>query len=759
MPELARRFLRPREGWLAFFLLGVMLLSLTWSVQSAEWLSLLEFIGPVVVWGALLGVVLALLPISVAIVIPIAALLGGLIVIWTVGGEYFPLLDQADRIGALHAEALGWLRTVLIGGYPIELTPYALGLGVLTWTTGFIGAYTMYRHHRVVDAVVVVGVALLVNMSASIADLFFYLVLFVLAALLLLLRSSLLNREEGWQLRRVNENVDVPISIMRAGIMFIAISIVGAWVLTSVAVAAPLTDAWRNLDGVWSGVSRSLDGVFGSLTNPQARLSGTTFGSEFTVRGEWVSNDEPVLTLRATRPQYLRTTSYDTYTGSGWSRSDGTTRPVSPEQLIFPGDSPERPNPDTAEAETITVSIDGDVGRNVFYPGFPDIAYFPVNVYEPAGQPLAGGIQAASPLSAGQGYQMRVALSRATESDLAGAGTVYPPEVTALYLDDSRATAAVRALARQVVTEAGAEDPYAMANALADFLSDDDSFTYDTEPGPPDPTRDLVDYFLDPANRTGFCEYYASAMALMARTLDLPARVAVGFAPGERIEPGVTQVRERNAHAWTEIYFPGYGWQIFEATKTIDAQFVRIPGAGRSTPLPSTDNRDFLGAFEEGETPVPAPSFVPPQGGYRAGETPAADSARGANLVVMLGFGAVAALLAWWTLRRRGRRIRILAPGERAWQRLALAAGRAGVNQRPSETFYEYSAWLEDQIPNRRPEIRTIADGKVHQAYSGKSMTDELVGHIERAWERLRLPLVWLAARRTLRSLVRRRPG
>ena len=756
MPELARRFLRPREGWIAFFLLCVMLLSLTWSVQSAEWLTLLDYIGPVAIWGAVLGLVLALLPISVAIVIPIAAMLGAAVVLWAVGGEWFPLLGQVDRLMALHTEALSWLRTVFLGGYPIELTPYALGLGVLTWTTAFIAAYTMYRHHRVTDAVVVVGVALLVNMSATYADLFFYLVLFVLAALLLLLRSSLLNREEGWQARRVNENVDVPISIMRAGIAFIGVSILGAWLLTSVAVAAPLTDAWRNLDGIWNGVSGRLDGIFGSITNSEARLSGTAFGPAFTVRGEWVSNDEPVLTLAATRPFYLRTTTYDIYTGTGWSRSEGTTRPVAPEQPIFPLDSAERPNPETAEAETITVTIDGDVGRNVFYPGYADIAYFPVNVYEPSGQAVAGGMQAASPLSPGQGYQIRVAISKATEADLSGAGTAYPEQISALYLDDSRATPAVRELAQEIVADAGAEDPYAMAKALADYLSDDDSFTYDTEPGAPDPTRDLVDYFLDPANRTGFCEYYASAMALMARTLDLPARVAVGFAPGERIEPGISKVRERNMHAWAEIYFPGYGWQIFEATKTIDPQFVRIPGAGRSTPLPSTDNRDFLGAFEEGETPPPVPSFVPAQGGYRAGETPPADSARGANLVVMLAFAVAAGFLAWWTLRRRGRRMRFMGPGERAWQRLALAAGRAGVNQRPSETFYEYSAWLEDQIPSRRPEIRTIADGRVFQAYSGRSMTDELVGRIERAWQRLRLPMLWLVARRTARSVVRR---
>ena len=75
----------------------------------------------------------------------------------------------------------------------------------------------------------------------------------------------------------------------------------------------------------------------------------------------------------------------------------------------------------------------------------------------------------------------------------------------------------------------------------------------------------MVDYFLHESRR-GFCTYYASAMVMMARSLGIPARLTVGFAPGERVEDGVFGVTQKNAHAQAELYFHGYGWQIFEST-------------------------------------------------------------------------------------------------------------------------------------------------------------------------------------------------
>jgi hypothetical protein len=250
----------------------------------------------------------------------------------------------------------------------------------------------------------------------------------------------------------------------------------------------------------------------------------------------------------------------------------------------------------------------------------------------------------------------------------------------------------------------------------------------------------------------------------LARSLGIPARMAVGFAPGEQIlgpggerVPGGTtwQVRERNAHAWAELYFPSYGWQIFEATKTIPAVHRR-PGTtaasgGSGGPAPSAS-----GQFDERRTGTvnSLASSNPLPGGHRIGEDVIAIDSRLGNLLLILGLIGALVLIAAWRLRRTRRALRFLAPGDRQWRRLALAADRAGVAQRPSETIYEYAGWLEEQLPARRPDIRTIAEAKVWQSYSGKGISATMIEHIEAAWKRLQLPLVWLAVRRRLRGLI-----
>lgn len=760
MPEALRRFLRPREGWASMALLLVMLLTLVWSLQRAAWVNHMDYLLPVAVVAALLGALLGLTRLSVAVTLPVAAVVGAGLVLFTIGAEYHPQLDQTGRLLLLRGDALDWTRIIVDGGFAPQLSPYAIGLGVLMWVTAFIAAYALYRHHRVLDSILLVGVALIANMSATFTDLFLYLVLFSLAALLLWLRIALVNREESWRIRRLKENLDVRGQIMRSGVAFIAGSIALAWVLTTVAVAAPLTGVWSNLDGLWSDVRNQFEGAFGGLAGTDSRIQGTSFGSSFSVRGSWTSRDDPVMTVGSRRGYYMRTVTYDVYTGHGWSSSEGSNRRVSAGDRIFPGYTPERPLAPTAfEIETVTVEVQRNVGRNIFTPGYPTTAFAPLVVHEPRGLPLLGALQSAVVLQEGKGYQITAAISTANEAMLVGAGTDYPPEIVATYTGTAGVTQRTADEARRVVNAAGATDPYHEARALADYLRIDPRFTYATEAAlPSDPNRDLVDFFLfDPDGQVGYCEYFATTMAVMARTLGLPARVAVGYAPGERLEPGIYQYRERNAHAWAEIFFPGYGWQIFEATKSI-APVLRAPGAGVVPPIPPANGQIDPGRRvpEDQDTGTISglPSFEPVEGGFAPGGQRPSDEARTGNawmfaVLLMLLLAAAA-----WRLLRGRHRFRFMAPGDRQWQRLAFAADRAGVAQRPSETVYEYAGWLEGQIPGRRVEIHDIADGKVWHSYSGRSMSSEVIARIERAWSRLQLPLLWLTLRRRLRSFL-----
>ena len=764
MPEWLRRLTHPREGWLALGLLFVMLLSLAWSVQRAAWLDQLEYLVPVAFYAMLLGTVLALTRWSVVAVIPISAVAGTLIVLWTIGGEYFPELGQTGRLMELRFDAIEWTRLVVDRGFAPQFTPYAVGLGVIMWVTSFIAAYTLYRHHRVMDAILLVGAALIANMSATFTDLFFYLVLFMLAALLLWLRSALIGREESWLRRRVNENVDVPGAIMRSGVVFIAASIAMAWILTSVAVAAPLTAVWNNLDGVWNEMRDRFEGMVGGINSSDARITGPGFGTTMNPSGQWQARDDPVMVVTASGRYYLATITYNLYNGHGFEQSDSTFRDVAAGQPIFPDYTPERPLvADAFSKEAVTIVFDESTGRNLFTPGYPLLVFAPVSVQEPDGQPLLGALRFGRAIPAGSGYDVVAAISNATEAQLSGAGSDYPEMVTNLYLGTEGVTQRTRDLAQQIVDQAGAETPYEKAKALAAFLHGDPRFEYrTTAPVPSSADQDFVDFFLfDEENgRIGYCEYYSMAMAVMARTLGLPSRVVGGYAPGDRIGPAadgdasIYQVRLRDAHSWAEIYFPGFGWQIFEATPAVDS-LRRPAGAPLPTPGPgaSATPPPFDEGFDEGLIDA-LPSVEPLPEGFRPGETAPPPAATGGNTLLILSILLFVLGLAAWRWRRARRALRFLAPGERQWRRLALAADRAGVAQRPSETIYEYAGWLEGQIPARRPEIRTIADGKVWQSYSGRGVSSSAIARIEEAWKRLQLPMLWLAIRRRLGNFV-----
>ena len=137
---------------------------------------------------------------------------------------------------------------------------------------------------------------------------------------------------------------------------------------------------------------------------------------------------------------------------------------------------------------------------------------------------------------------------------------------------------------RSVVNDAraivrGATTPYEKAHRLERFFLDkNEGFVYSLE-GPVEGSGSTaIEDFL--TSRRGFCEQFAGAYAAMARAVGLPARVAVGFSPGE-FSDGEFRVLARDAHAWPEVWLAGLGWTQFEPTPAGTQPGQADPTVGR----------------------------------------------------------------------------------------------------------------------------------------------------------------------------------
>jgi protein-glutamine gamma-glutamyltransferase len=108
----------------------------------------------------------------------------------------------------------------------------------------------------------------------------------------------------------------------------------------------------------------------------------------------------------------------------------------------------------------------------------------------------------------------------------------------------------------------GAKSPYAAVLALESWLRQRGGFRYDEQP--PRSDKPPLIHFVT-TSRAGYCQHFAGAMAVMARLLGVPARVAFGFTSG-RLLDGVWSVSDHNAHAWVEVWFAGHGWVPFDPT-------------------------------------------------------------------------------------------------------------------------------------------------------------------------------------------------
>ncbi|MEU1366158.1 DUF3488 and transglutaminase-like domain-containing protein [Streptomyces sp. NPDC005803] len=255
---------------------------------------------------------------------------------------------------------------------------------------------------------------------------------------------------------------------------------------------------------------------------------------------------------------YLRILALDQFNGNEWRASTRRLKDV-PKRLPEPAGL----SPDVAVTEISTNISASRSYRQTYLP----LPYPATEVriggrwrYEPEGRTLVGDD---GETTGGAQYEVSSLVVQPTADQLAGAGAAP----AALRREYTQVPASLPEVVRNTADEVtkGAANAYEQAVKLQNYFASEGGFTYDTSVNSGTGSAAIGRFLKD---RRGFCVHFSFTMAAMARTLGIPARVAVGFTPGTAQADGSVSVGLRDAHAWPELYFEGVGWTRFEPTPT-----------------------------------------------------------------------------------------------------------------------------------------------------------------------------------------------
>lgn len=253
---------------------------------------------------------------------------------------------------------------------------------------------------------------------------------------------------------------------------------------------------------------------------------------------------------------YWRGYAFDAYDGRTWSRSNDALFTVpSTRRAYFRLD-------DDYRGETFVQSfyIVQNMPNILWAGGLPTEVFFAA---EEIALDVTGGIKVGQSLEQGTIYSIVSRPQNFDPTALRNARTEVPAWVMNRYLQlPDTVSERTRQLAHDLT--AGLSNDYDKVIAIRDHLLT--TYPYDFFPPPQAPDTDAVDQFLF-VDQRGVCEHYVSAMVVMLRELGIPARFVVGYGSGDyNAFTGYYEVRADDAHAWVEVYFPGYEWVPFDPT-------------------------------------------------------------------------------------------------------------------------------------------------------------------------------------------------
>lgn len=776
------------EGWITVALLAALLTVATWGVGMASWTDGLWVLWPAALVGLFAGLALAKSRFGGMQATLFAIAYGA----FTVGA--LMCLDAKLLHGDWHQRSVellwrinNFLYKLIYGGTNRDTLPFPVIVSLIFWCISVLAGWSIFRRGQAWPAVIPGGLGLLVNIYwyTGPVQLDLYLATYVLLALLLVARMSLLTREREWQAAHVAYNPEMRFDFLRAGLLAALFGVIVGWAGPGLAASPAAASAWRQVSGPLATVRESWMRLFASVKS-QGQNVNDFYGDSLTLGGPSVLDNDPIMDVvrlatevdRIDRNEtdeasiarfYWRSNAHDTYLDGRWTTEGSEFKEFDPTKQTA------LRLPVYQLRQDVRLRFISHVGASSRLYVAPQprwinrpvtFGLLTVNVGSDVNSVLSRSV-----LRRGESYELLASMTIADQQSLRGAGTNYPQWVLDHYLQlPDNISERTHELARQIVAEAKAVTPYDQATAITEWLRANINYNQAIEAPPPD--VEPVDYLLF-TSRTGYCTYYASAEVILLRSLGIPARFAAGFNQGEYDQStGVFHVLERNAHAWPEIFFPGYGWIEFEPTAS-EPPLVRperpLPtDTAANTVLPEDTEADLTPTPVE---PLPEEDRADIPNSFAATLVVwAVIAGQVLRQVLLIAIGALAALallvlilvrlglIGWENLGALGRRIlrwrgqAIPTTIGLAYLNLERAARWMGLRLAEALTPHERAAAVSEAVPAVQVGVETITTQYVAERYSPRpAEADGSAASL--AWTRIRLPVWTATARRFFRNL------
>lgn len=645
------------------------------------------------------------------------------------GTELAPFLDKG--LPELQARAyfvllrlLNWVDAAMSGSASADNYVFIFEIAFLLWWLAFLGMWSILRYGYLWRAVVPAGLVMIINAYYAPQPVWALLGLFSVLALFLLVRAHLAEQQLRWRDARVHVTHDVGWDFVRTGFTYSVIVLTAAWLLPGLGRNVQVRQLLAPLNERWEQTSQDINRLYQGLNRRELASSGA-FGRSLTLGGARNVGDSLVFNVSTTQARYWRAVVFDTYTGKGWLNTNEM-------EVLLPSLQP-APIADWESRAplTQTITLMAPAGNVVF--GVPDVRQIdlPVDVLvssvpAPAlAAPTLGEngpltvefsmVHARRQLDAGDTYTLLSNSTDVSQMDMEAASTDYPPEILDRYVQIPEGfSPRVTELAASLTTTA--TTPYARAKAIETYLR---TIPYNDDIAAPPPDADPIEFFLFTI-REGYCDYYATSMAMMLRTLGIPARTASGYAEGVYDEESyLYYVTERDAHTWVEVFFPGLGWVEFE------------PTAGESPLNRPTGTEDPNATLTQNQVePTPDPNQPRPDEQQRGQDQgapldPGAEAGGGGLPWWLWALATPVLLIAGLLLIRR-----LQSGGPTAFtpdlpiilfERMQRWGARIGVAPEPHETPYEQADAWSRALPAGAPPIRQITKAYVLQRFGGRA--------------------------------------